>query len=207
MTVLSLQQRNSFIKKLLPPARLIDPSGPFFCIRLPDYAKPAFCSFTKRYYGTMKEIDAFLSCLSHEERAGIGQLSFQPVPVLGFRTSVHMDFTYDHQNIWGATYNIHCEKIESIHVWVKCEEHFYRCMKAKITNLQFSSEFDPCMRPIKKMFWGFPHIIEYVEPITFNQLYVTEKAFSSRFEAEQDMFKFKHDIDISGFLDDVFGDG
>lgn len=187
--------------------RLQEPADPFFCINLPDYSKPAFCTFTKRYFGTMKEINSFLDSLMTEERKCIGKLSFQPVPVLGTRTSAISDFTFDHKNIWGATYKVHCDLLKCVHVWVKCGDGFVRCLKTMATNLQFSSEFDPHLRPIKKMFWGFPHVIEYDDPVTFNQLYVIEKEFSSQFDVEHDMRKFSSDVNLSGFLDDIFGDG
>ena len=179
----------------------------FFCIHLPDYSKPVFCTFTKRYFGTMKEINSFLDSLMMEERKCIGKLSFQPVPVLGTRFSVLSDFTFAHENTWGATYKVHCDLLKSIHVWVKCGDKFFRCMKTMATNLQFSSEFDPRMRPIKKMFWGFPHVIEYEDPITYNQLYVIEKDFSNQIDAEIDMLRFSSDVNLSSFLEDIFGDG
>lgn len=203
----TLCHHHSYLAPASHPVRLQEPADPFFCIHLPDYSKPAFCTFTKRYFGTMKEINSFLDSLMTEERKCIGKLSFHPVPVLGTRSSVLSDFAFNHENIWGATYKIHCDLLKSVHVWVKCEDRFFRCMKTAATNLQFCSEFDPNLRPIKKMFWGFPHVIECEDPVTFNQLYVIEKEFSSQFDAELDMRKFSSDVNLSGFLDDIFGDG
>ena len=200
-------RHHSYLAPSACPVQLKEPVDPFFCIHLPDYSKPAFCTFTKRYFGTMKEINSFLDSLMIEERKCIGKLSFQPVPVLGTRTSNISDYAHEHKNIWSAPYKVHCDLLKSIHVWVKCDDKFFRCLKTQATNLQFSSELNPNMRPIKKMFWGFPHVIEYDDPVTFNQLYVIEKDFPSQFEAELDMRKFSSDVNLSGFLDDIFGDG
>lgn len=58
-----------------------------------------------------------------------------------------------------------------------------------------------------KQIWGYPHVLEYRHPFHFNRMYVIEKSFESEAEMQDDLKNYKGEIELGGWLDELFGDG
>ena len=97
--------------------------------------------------------------------------------------------------------------VESVHVWLKYEKRYYRCIRARMKDLHYETDDNIGPKPISSPFWGYPHIIEYAKPYTYNRLYEVEKIFDTWSEAEKDMKSFTWEIILTGFFSDIFGNG
>lgn len=187
---------------------LIEPTGPFFRVELPDYACPAFVTLTKNFFGTLEDINAFLAAHSEEQRTNLGDLKLTAVPIMGTRTAKNSDYKVEHLNVYGWPYIMHSKMVESVHVWLKYDDRYYRCVRARMEALAYSTpEIDDGIHPLEGHSWGYPHLIEYVKPYTFNRLYEVEKSFDTWDEAEKDMKSFVWEIDLTEVFNDILGDG
>lgn len=120
---------------------------------------------------------------------------------------------WEHLNIYKSPYKMRFTSAEIEHIWFEADGNFYRTMTAKLTGLEHDcrlAEDDPEQwKPFdNKSFWGYPHIIEFEEPYTFNALAVPEKRFKTEEELKADIEEFKKDPkpDFSAFCDDIFAD-
>lgn len=187
---------------------LIEPTDPFYRVELPDYACPAFITAYQDLFGTMKDIDAFLAAHTEEQRKHLGQLQLTAVPILATRTAYSREYEAEHLNIYGWPYIMHSKMVESVHVWLKFNDKYYRCIRARMDSLAYSTpDIDDGQHPLEGHSWGYPHIIEYVKPYTFNRLYEVEAVFPSWEQAEKDIKAFDGHIDLTGVFNDILGDG
>ena len=77
-----------------------------------------------------------------------------------------------------------------------------------MTNLQYDTNADAAMKQSPgEQIWGYPHILEYHHPFHFNRMYVIEKRFESESQLLDDLKHHNGDIQLAGWLDDLFGDG
>ena len=189
------------------PQMMIEPEGHFFHINLPNYAAPAFVTLQKDYFGSLEDIDAFMSLLDENEQQQVGSVQLTPVPIMGTRSAQNRDYQVAHQNIYGFPYYMSSRMVESVHVWLKYDNRYYRCIRARMDRLHYSDELDDSLKPLHGISWGFPHIIEYAEPYTYNRLYEKEKVFDTWEEAERDMKAFTCEIVLTEVFNDIFGDG
>lgn len=120
---------------------------------------------------------------------------------------------WEHLNIYDEPYKMRCSAAEIEHIWVGSDKSFYRAMTAKFTGLEHDIrllEDDPeqWKHFDNKSLWGYPHIIEFEEPYTFNTLAVPEKWFKTEEELKADIEEFKKDPkpDFSAFCKDIFAD-
>ena len=93
------------------------------------------------------------------------------------------------------------------HVWLKHDNRYYRCVRARLTDLHYDTEPDGQPKRYTGTTWGFPSIIDYSEPYTYNRLYETERIFNTWEEAEADIRAFSDDAILTEFFNDIFGDG
>lgn len=93
------------------------------------------------------------------------------------------------------------------HVWLKRDNRYYRCVRARLTDLHYDTEPDGQPKRYTGTTWGFPAIIDYSEPYTYNRLYETERIFNIWEEAEADIRAFSDDAILTEFFNDIFGDG
>ena len=201
---------------------------------LDDYSAALFTSFDKCYIGTLEDIRCFITTLknnpdtnnSHNDlisayenfisgdTSAMHMVAHQSarfltkVKCLGCHTSSITDCNWEHINTWGFPYYMHCQNAESTHLWISSGRKYFRFIKSNFTNLKYKSA-DGQYNDIGDRFWGFPHQIEYSEPITYNRLFVLEKEFASKAEALADieLFKLKPDTNFAEILNDIFGDG
>lgn len=206
----------------------------YYRLLLDDYSAASFTSFSKEYFGTLKQLKGLFDDIRSEEKtaeqysdilsvfdrflAGEKNLThnvaYQEVPflvctnVLGRETSALTDYKWEHLNTWRCPYAMKCEKAESTHLWVSCQSTYYRCIRTKFNNLQYGTD-EESYEPLGGMIWGYPGQIQGKRGNLHNQLYVVEKLFKSKAEVLEDHSNFINnpDPDFSRILEDVFGDG
>ena len=205
----------------------------FFQVELDDYAAPGFYSGSKHYFGTMEQIHEWISAIEsddffapkfkrlcatyHTYRSGDTEVThpvayrevlFLKPAVLLHKEEGHLNYyEWEHTNIWGFPYYMKCDYADVTHLWLKCDQKYYRHVIARFKNLQYQNSVEEWC-PLK-MYWGFPKIIVEDGGITRNLLAVREKIFETRVEAEDDWknFQKQKDVDFCEFCNDIFGDG
>lgn len=208
--------------------------GRYYRLLLDDYSAASFTSFSKTYFGQMKDLDGFfLAIQTDEERAKdferlltvyeqykagdkkiTHNVAYQEVPflvpakILGSETSILTNYSWKHTNTWDCIYEMRCEKAESNHIWVSCHGQYSRCIRTRFTNLEYKNTVEEYTSHDGWM-WGFPHQLEYDPPITESRLFVVEKVFKNKAEAMTDRLNFIRNPDpvFDSVLDDLFGDG
>lgn len=187
---------------------LLIPKRDVFSVQLPDYAKPGFCTFSKSYFGTAEDIAEFRRALHQDEKRKPEDMAFSAVQVFGTRYEARSAGIYEHTNVWGFLYYVWWNKLESVHLWVGDHGIYYRCVRARMTNLQYNTDENASMkRSPGKQIWGYPHVLEYRHPFHFSRMYVIEKRFDSEAEMLDDLKNYKGEIELGGWLDELFGDG
>lgn len=197
-------------------------------IELDDYSMPAFVSFGKNYYGTMQDIEEFISKFKDDDNNEYSELvrafedykkgnenveitvaynkrkMLEEVKVYGYREIISGSYQWEHINIWGFPYDLRCEGLKSKHYWIKNNDVLCRVIKAKFTKLQYKNAVNNWVNI--NAIWGFPHIIEFG---MYNTLMVIEKRFDTFKDLKEDMKQFKsiEDMDFTAFYNDIFGDG
>lgn len=205
----------------------------YYRLALDDYSAAAFCSFGKYYFGTPDEIRAFINTLdnvcgdSHRELVSAyrayeaGQtdvthhVAFQEVPLLTPSRLLHKEkivlenYAWDHLNTWECVYGMRCKKVDSEHLWLECEGHTFRAVKATFKGLQYKGALGEWKPVSGKVLWGFPCIIRGDSSQLQSVLAEPERSFSDLEALEQDWKAFARDPvpDYTGFCNDIFGDG
>ena len=178
-------------------------------IELDDYATPAFVTFGKDYYGTMADVEKFISKFKDDDerqdlvkafeeyKQGNSDIEIsvgfwkhkmlEEVKVYGSKEITSGAYKWEHTNVWGFPYNMKCDALNSKHYWIK--------------NGNTIGEYAEI-----SMIWGFPHIIEFN---MYNTLMVVEKRFDTVKELKEDMKTFSSisDMDFTSFCNDIFADG
>lgn len=187
---------------------LIEPTGAFYRIEVPDFACPAFITWTHDLFGTLEDITAFIEAHDEKQRLALEALQLTAVPIMGTRTAINENVEISHLNVYGWPYIMHSPCVESVHVWVKQGDKYIRCVRARMKDLAYSTpEIHDGLHPLKGHTWGYPHIIEYVKPYTFNRLYEVEERFDSWAEAEKDMKSFTGTPNLTEVFNEIIGDG
>lgn len=187
---------------------LLIPTDDVFSVDLLDYATASFCTNWKPYFGTIEDIAEFRRMLWKDERTPPEPMQFESVKVYGAKYVQRDSGSYKHTNIWGFPYYVWWDKLESIHLWVANKDSYYRCVRARMTNLKYDKEENgEFAQSPGSQIWGYPHILEYRYPFHFNRMYVIEKRFDTEKELLDDMGQFDGDINLTGWLNDLYGDG
>lgn len=194
------------ISRLMTQSMIV-PTMSFYHVALPDYANPAFVTARKSYFGTLDDLAGFFTAYNMDDKSDLHEIALTEVPVLAARTAYTDDFQIEHLNIHDCPYYMSGTGMESVHVWLKHDNRYYRCVRACLSNLHYDTAPEGEPKLYTGMSWGFPSIIEYVEPYTYNRLYETEKIFDTWEEAEADIRAFKGEVVLTEFFSDIFGDG
>ena len=184
-----------------------DLSTPIFRLELEDCATPSIDTFTKEYFGTLLDINNFVSALEWDSGEALPKLELTPASVLGLGSSDTDAYTAMHQNIWGYSYEMSSESVECYHVWLECEGKFLRCVKARFLNLTYRGEEPDLPTLPVTMIWGPDHLIEQSGKFIFNRLFEVEKQFDTREELQGDLEAFDGLPVFTEFFNDIFADG
>lgn len=180
---------------------------PFFRIDLDDFSMPPFGSSTKDYYGTEEDLRAFNESVRKRYRFEMVEPFTTRVEYLGVKASVQPSYHFTHTNTWGGTYEVDCELIEAVHVWIRSNAGFCRCIKARITSGTYLSIATDQPVPLGGAIWGHPGIIEIGPHSISNSLFVVEKRFKTMEESILDFGNFDSRPILTEWLNDIFGDG
>ena len=187
---------------------LLMPKRDVFSVELLDYAAPGFCTNWKPYFGTLEDIAAFRDALHRDEEHSPEDMSFSPVKVYCVKQEVRGAGMYEHTNIWGYPYFVWWDRLESVHLWIGSKDKFLRCVRARMKNLKYDTDADAAMiQSPGEQIWGYPHVLEYRHPFHFNRMYVIEKQFDTGKEMMDDLESYDGGIELSDWLDELFGDG
>ena len=180
---------------------------PLFQVNLDDFSMPPFGTSTKDYYGTEEDLRSFNESVRKRYRFDMAEPSATRVDCLGVKASVQPSYHFSHINTWGGTYEVDCELIEAVHVWVRNNEGFSRCLKARITNGTYISIATDQPVSLGGAIWGHPGIIEIGPHWLSNSLFVVEKRFKTVGETILDYSNFDSRPILTEWLNDIFGDG
>lgn len=206
----------------------------YYRLLFDDYSAASFTSFDKDYYGTLEQINEFFEEIKKDEElakrqeyiisvyekhlAGQKNISYKvayreapfiiPAKLLGEKTSVHINLSWEHLNTWRWPYIMKCDKAECRHIWLSCYGKYSRCIKANFTNLRYENT-EGEFKKLGDMLWGLPGQISGIDGDLFNRLFVEEKVFKNKKEAMLDFEQFEktNDINFTEILNDIFGDG
>ena len=209
---------------------------PIRLVTLQDYATPDFCSFHKWYAGTEEMLAGFFAALGrqvdegeegsyetdvietyHRYLAGeqdaetliaseIQQL-VRPLDVLGIGRPTEMaPYTTVYRSAWDVPYYIQAEAVRVQLVYARCGETYARFALAEFEKGKFGSEPDCPRENLGVGFWGHPAMITQEGDVLYNRLMFLERRFDSRAALEEDLQR-PAELDFSGFMDDLFGEG
>lgn len=204
----------------------------FYEITLEDYGKPAYCSFDKKYAGTMDMLLDFFCALEkiedpgayvsglmdafqryrqghHDASAFVAQSEHRLLYPLTARAILSKDatpFFYEHTNVWGFPYYISSEKMHADLVYLRKGKRFMRYVKAAIASPVYGTEADRCREPLSGGFWGHPKVLAVEDGLLFNRIMFCDHIYETEDEMRKDIME-PADIDFTDFFSDVFGDG
>lgn len=202
----------------------------YLAITLNDYGCPAFCSgFYRLYAGTGAVIRDFLDRLSKQERAGRYEAgladayrryqagereakadnarAFYPLTLCHTAHVEQRDWSMDFVNVWGFSYLLRADGVETDILYVEMEGQYCRFVSASFQALacynDICQEYQPFNPP---WFWGHPCVLGLDGDRVYSYLAYFEREFASLDEMEADI-KEPAPIDYSDFFFDIFGDG
>lgn len=206
----------------------------YYQLELDDVATPSFVSFGKFYWGTMDELRGFINALRKAEYVKgrcnslieafeayeKGQtdithnVAFREVPLLRSAVILHeeksiiKEHSWTHLNIWNYPQELRCRQVETRHLWVQCENRFFRVVYAYFTELEHLGITDQ-WRKVGEMLWGYPEILDYQPPYIYNRLAEPELAFDSieALQADWQAFRKLPNPIFDEFCNDIFADG
>ena len=77
-----------------------------------------------------------------------------------------------------------------------------------MTNLQYAVGEEVAVKQSpSKQIRGYPHVLEYRYPFHFSRMYVIENQFDAEAELLNDLRDYRSEIELSGWLDELFGEG
>ena len=201
-------------------------------INLEDCSAASFTSFSKPYYGSLDEIrellltikndpqfagcctevlDAFFKMYEKGRRGVTHYVAYQEVPllervtILGKRDFTLNNYSWEHINTWGCPYKMRCKSALISQNWVSRKNEFSRCFKVIFEGLEYEG-LNGWVK-IGHMLWGYPHMIEFEDPLIYNRLMMQDEVFPSLREAMDSLENSSQTFDFSEFCNDIFGDG
>ena len=154
----------------------------FYCLVLADYAAPSFCSFGKKYFGSLELIEHLIHSIKVDRRYADD-----------YKQLINTFEEYMAGNI-SVTHNVAYNAVlflEPVTIYAK-ENSVADFNKYEHLNV-----------------WGFPKQIEIKDDVVTNTLYVTEKIFEDEKEMLEDVESFRNSQDplFERIFEDIFGDG
>lgn len=206
----------------------------YYAIELNDYATPAFCSgFTRTYAGTKGHLADFMEALSKAKQAEAFQpfldayrawLRGEPTGVVTFNygkcwnirpleiyQTVKIDlsdFSMEHLNIWQCPHTFQADGVRATVVYAKDAGKWYRFVQAAFQRLEENDSFGGFIPADDDRFWwGHPAMLKRTDDhVLSNRLLFQERELGGK-EAMLRDFAAPTEIDFTGFMEDIMGDG
>ncbi len=202
----------------------------YYAITLDNYFCPSFTSISKRYYGTLQEIGAFIESLDqekfrdtvaayHQIIAGNKLVThnvayaerklLEPVTLIRSEHVCLAERVWDFQNIWNCQYKMKLHTAFISAILIRDGDVYIRCIKPKLYGFCYQSEFQNENEwvPVHNA-WGHPEIIlfdERKEPTVKTSLYLPEKKYSDVKAGIAELQS--EDINLDPVCEDIFADG
>ena len=202
----------------------------FYALTLDDYFSPSFVSGTKRYYGTMDEIKAFIDALDYEKHKStvdtfreftdgnamaVHNVAYIERPLLESVTVVTSAFLYlideewEFKNIWGCIYKMRVKSAYTKALLIKDGNKYIRCISPVMEGLSYQSELiaDGRWSPVRDS-WGHPGILIFdqeKDEVIRSALYLPERQYDDVQLAVAELDNEKISLDI--VCEDIFTDG
>lgn len=202
----------------------------FYALTLDSSFSPSFVSGTKRYYGTLEMIQAFIESLDYEKHkstidtfreftegntaaahnvAYIDQPLLQPVTVIKSSFLYLANEEWEFKNIWDCVYKMRVKGATTTAYLIKDREKYIRCICPRIEGLCYQSELIGVDRwsPVRDS-WGQPGILKFdpeKEDVIRSALYFPERQYDDVKKAVAALDGEK--ISLNAICDDIFADG
>lgn len=171
-----------------------------FAIRMPDYAAPAFCTFSREYVGTPAMLRDYVDARKKLDPDFRVTDVLCEVTILAVKEICMAPFQWNHMNVWDCVYHIRAGQCEVKLAYIKMPDIYCRCVLAEFWNPAYDG------RPLNGRFWGQPAMLVYEGVRLRNRLMYLEKCFQSETKMLADIVH-PSEVDFTGFFEDVFGDG
>ena len=199
----------------------------YYAIELEDYSTPPFCSgFTRTYAGTKEMLARFMEKLAQREHFSalvdayhawlkdgrIGTVdhdycqcwNIRPLEVYRITDIDRSDLSITHINTYHYPYDFHADRVQAQILHAKDGGTWCRFVRAAFWQLQCDS-LGLGYAPIV-MTWGHPAMLERQGVVLSDRLLFQERILDSEGAALRDMDS-PAEIDFSGFMKDILGDG
>lgn len=176
-----------------------------YCIKLIDSATPGYVTADKNFYGTMEDINMYLS--SHK----LGNISYHNPPKIEPVEKVYQEWIVEsdvieavHMNVWDCSYEFRLENVWTYHKWIKCENSYRRIVLVEAHGVKYYCDIRDEWRPVGD-FWGLPDIFQNSKML----FYVDEWGFENEEMLLQDAknFESEKNIDLTEFYNEILADG
>jgi len=200
---------------------------PLYQLKLEDCATPAFCSFSKPYFGTQKQILRLLERREDKELLDAARRYFDgegdgvahmlhwreqivsPVTRLGCAPFQIDDFSAAFLNIWDCPYQIRARRVEGKLHYLRREDGVcFRALQASFTGPEMLNDIlqPPRIMELRPPFWGYPDMIYCRGKTLKSRLFLVERRFDDQEKALADLARPAEPC-FDSFFADVFGDG
>lgn len=206
-------------------------SEQFYVMELDEPAAASFCSFSKQYFGTKKDIEAVIKSMEQyseyedtvaawkEFQAGnryaTHSVAYSPCRLLRpakFIASSEIELKrrkWEHTNLWGCPYPMKITGGTVTQVILKLDKKYFRCIRATLNNLKYESvvgEWDE----ITSLWGNYPVMRKDMLPdghyTMSNLLYVIEDEHDTP-DGLDKLIQDPKEIKFDKFCDEIFADG
>jgi len=206
-------------------------SEQFYVMELDEPAAASFCSFSKQYFGTKKDIENVMTVMAqHDEykdtvaawkeykegnRFATHNIAYAPTQLLRpakFITSSEIELKrrkWDHTNLWCCIYPMKITGGTVSQIVLKLDKKYYRCLRATLKDLKYEGavgEWDE----VSSLWGNYPVMKKEKQSdghyTMSNLLYVIEDVHDT-LDGLDELIKDPKEIKFEKFCDEIFADG
>lgn len=196
-----------------------------YVINFEDYATPGFASGTKKFFGTLSEIEHYIDYLKKDDGfedtikafkdykngnknaehyiAYNKHLLMDEVKVLQSALYRKSKLNWVHKNVYGYDYYMKCDKVSAQRLVVEYKKIEYTIIRAKFVNLQYKGDLFPNEKYKQLLygFWGLPHFFGCT--VENNKICLETNLWT----VESYGNILREEPNFSNICDEIFGDG
>lgn len=206
-------------------------SEQYYVLELDEPAEASFCSFSKQYFGTLKDMEIVMKAMeedgdyentvaawkeyqsgNHDAKHSVAYASrflLRPVKLIATAEAELKRRKWDHINVWNSPYPMKTTGGVASQVIFKYEDKYYRCIRATLKDLKYggiTGEWNNI-----RSLWGNAAVIKKERLAKghytiSNLLYVIEDEHDS-LEGLEDLIQNPNEIKFDKICDEIFADG
>lgn len=204
----------------------------YYALTLDDYSCPSCCSGSKRYYGTLSDIDIFMSKLDPDRfKNTLGawaqykngkldvshnvaynqKILIEPVRLIDDAFTEKQEYEWEFFNAYECSYTMRLDDSTIQVILIRDGEDIIRCIRPHIINLRYQDDLNnsASWHRLDGTFWGHPGMLTINDnrekTIIASVLYLPEKRYDNLQTACNELYK--NDISLNPICWEVFGDG